>query len=34
VIVALAAGLGLGFTVGARPGRMSLFLVGSTLRGS
>jgi putative LysE/RhtB family amino acid efflux pump len=34
VIVALAAGLGLGFTVGAQPGPMSLFLVRSTLRGS
>jgi putative LysE/RhtB family amino acid efflux pump len=33
VIVALAAGLGLGFTVGAQPGPMSLFLVRSTLRG-
>jgi putative LysE/RhtB family amino acid efflux pump len=34
VTVALAAGLGLGFTVGAQPGPMSLFLVRSTLRGS
>jgi putative LysE/RhtB family amino acid efflux pump len=34
VIVALAAGLGLGFAVGAQPGPMSLFLVRSTLRGS
>jgi putative LysE/RhtB family amino acid efflux pump len=34
VIVALAAGIGLGFTVGAQPGPMSLFLVRSTLRGS
>jgi putative LysE/RhtB family amino acid efflux pump len=34
VIVALAAGLGLGFTVGAQPGPMSLFLVRSTLRRS
>ena len=34
MIVALAAGLGLGFTVGAQPGPMSLFLVRSTLRGS
>jgi len=34
VLVALAAGLGLGFTVGAQPGPMSLFLVRSTLRGS
>jgi len=34
VLVALGAGLGLGFTVGAQPGPMSLFLVRSTLRGS
>jgi putative LysE/RhtB family amino acid efflux pump len=34
VLVALAAGLGLGFTVGAQPGPMSLLLVRSTLRGS
>jgi putative LysE/RhtB family amino acid efflux pump len=34
MLVALAAGLGLGFTVGAQPGPMSLFLVRSTLRGS
>ena len=34
MIVALAAGLGLGFTVGAQPGPMSLFLVRSTLRGT
>jgi putative LysE/RhtB family amino acid efflux pump len=34
VIVAVAAGLGLGFTVGAQPGPMSLFLVRATLRGS
>ena len=34
MLVALGAGLGLGFTVGAQPGPMSLFLVRSTLRGS
>jgi putative LysE/RhtB family amino acid efflux pump len=34
MLVALAAGLGLGLTVGAQPGPMSLFLVRSTLRGS
>jgi len=34
VIVAPAAGVGLGFTVGAQPGPMSLFLVRSTLYGS
>ena len=34
MIVALLAGLGLGFTVGAQPGPMSLFLVRSTLRGT
>jgi putative LysE/RhtB family amino acid efflux pump len=34
MLIALAAGLGLGFTVGAQPGPMSLFLVRSTLRGS
>jgi putative LysE/RhtB family amino acid efflux pump len=34
MVVALAAGLGLGFTVGAQPGPMSLFLVRSTLRGT
>jgi putative LysE/RhtB family amino acid efflux pump len=34
MLVALAAGLGLGFTVGAQPGPMSLFLVRSTLRGT
>jgi putative LysE/RhtB family amino acid efflux pump len=34
MLVALAAGLGLGFTVGSQPGPMSLFLVRSTLRGS
>src|SRR5215831_1003488 len=34
MIVALAAGLGLGVTVGAQPGPMSLFLVRSTLRGT
>lgn len=34
MLVALAAGLALGFTVGSQPGPMSLFLVRSTLRGS
>lgn len=34
MLVALAAGLGLGFTVGSQPGPMSLFLVRSTLRGT
>jgi len=34
MLVALGAGLVLGFTVGAQPGPMSLFLVRSTLRGS
>jgi putative LysE/RhtB family amino acid efflux pump len=34
LLIALAAGLGLGFTVGAQPGPMSLFLVRSTLRGT
>jgi putative LysE/RhtB family amino acid efflux pump len=34
MLVALAAGLVLGFTVGSQPGPMSLFLVRSTLRGS
>jgi putative LysE/RhtB family amino acid efflux pump len=34
LVLALVAGLGLGFTVGAQPGPMSLFLVRSTLRGS
>jgi putative LysE/RhtB family amino acid efflux pump len=32
--LAFLAGLGLGFTVGAQPGPMSLFLVRSTLRGT
>lgn len=34
MLVALAAGLGLGFTVGAQPGPMSFFLVRSTMRGT
>ena len=34
MLVALAAGLVLGFTVGSQPGPMSLFLVRSTLRGT
>jgi putative LysE/RhtB family amino acid efflux pump len=34
MLVALGAGLILGFTVGSQPGPMSLFLVRSTLRGS
>jgi putative LysE/RhtB family amino acid efflux pump len=34
MLIALAAGLGLGFTVGSQPGPMSLFLVRSTLRGT
>jgi putative LysE/RhtB family amino acid efflux pump len=34
LLLALAAGLALGFTVGSQPGPMSLFLVRSTLRGT
>ena len=34
MLLALGAGVGLGFAVGAQPGPMSLFLVRSTLRGS
>jgi putative LysE/RhtB family amino acid efflux pump len=34
MLVALAVGLGLGFTVGSQPGPMSFFLVRSTLRGT